>query len=214
MLKVKNSREGKKKSKINITTRGPSRKEVIIPMAKSSTELIINSVHIHISNINKCLKNSKLNIVADFICLTNNRIIITMNKLANVFNLATTENFLKNINNVNSDSIEGLHLSKSKLYMKIVGLLYKTEQGVITPDNIEGILKESHLFKDIMLASKPCIIKVLPKSDMMVIWVDIWDSQSSSLAKNIINHCFNVGQFIATICGTNMNLSIPQCKNY
>ena len=39
-----------------------------------------------------------------------------------------------------------------------------------------------------MLASKHCIIKASPKSDIIVIWVDIWDSQSGSTAKNIINH--------------------------
>ena len=83
--------------------------------------------------------------------------------------------------------------------MKIIGLFYITENGVITPDFIERVLKNTYLFKDIVLASKPCVIKASPKSDMVVIWVDIWDSQSSSLAKNIINYCFNVGYFIATI---------------
>jgi len=48
MLKAKNSRVGNKKPKINITTREPLRKEVIIPIAKSNTELIINSAHTHI----------------------------------------------------------------------------------------------------------------------------------------------------------------------
>ena len=52
-----------------------------------------------------------------------------------------------------------------------------------------------------------------PKSDMVVVWVDLWDSQSSSSAKNIINRCFNIGQYIATIQGTNTNLGVPQCKN-
>ena len=51
-------------------------------------------------------------------------------------------------------------------------------------DYIEGILKETHLFKDVVLASKPHVIKVSPKSDMAVVWVDIWDSQSSSSVKN------------------------------
>ena len=214
MLKVKNSREGNKKPKINMMTRRPSRKEVIILMAKLSAELIINSAHIHISNLNKCLKNSKLDIIADFIHLTNNKIIITTSKPANAFDLATIENFLKNINNVNSDLIKSPHLPKSKSYMKIIRLPYKTKQEVITPDNIEGILKELHLFKNIMLVSKPYIIKVSLKSDIAVIWVDIWDSQSSSLAKNIINCCFNIRQFVATVHSTNMNPGIPQCKNY
>ena len=166
MLKVKNSREDSKKPRINMITRVPSRKEVIIPMIKQITELIVNSAHIHIININKYLKNSKSDIVADFIQITNNGIIITTNKPVNDLDLSTIEKFLKNINNINSDSIKNLYLSKSKLYMKIVELLYKIKQGVITSDYIEGILKEMHLFKDIVLALKLYVIKTSPKLDI------------------------------------------------
>jgi len=45
ILKVKNSSEGKMKPKLNMTTRGSSRKEVIIPMTKSNAELIMKSAH-------------------------------------------------------------------------------------------------------------------------------------------------------------------------
>ena len=213
MLKIKNSRESSKKPRINMTTRGPSRKEVIIPMTKHIAKLIVNSAHTHISNINKGLKSSKSDIVADFIHITNNGIVITTNKLANDLNLSTIENYLKNIKNVNSDSIESLHLPRSKLYMKIIGLSYKIKQEVISPDYIESILKEIHLFKDVMLASKSHVIKVSLKSDIAVVWVDIWDSQSDSSAKNIINCHFNIGCFITTIKDTNINLGILQYKN-
>ena len=67
MLKAKNSGGGTKKSKINMTTRGQSRRDVIIPITKANAELIINSAHIHVSNVNKCLKNSKSDTFADFI---------------------------------------------------------------------------------------------------------------------------------------------------
>ena len=193
MLKAKNNNRGMKKPKINMTTRGQSRREVIILMAKSNAELIINSAHIHISNINKCLKNSKSNIVADFIRYNTSGIIITTNTPANDLNLSTIENYLKNVQNVNPNSIESPRLSKSKSYMKIIRLPYLSELGVMSPDIIEGVLKNSHLFKDVSLASKPRVIKASPKSDKAVVWVDIWDSQNGSCAKNIINRQFNVG---------------------
>ena len=94
---------------------------------------------------------------------------------------------MKNVQNVNPDSIESPCLPKFKLYMKIIGLLYLSELGVMTPDIIEGVLKDSHLFKDMILASKPHIIEASPKSDKAVVWVDIWDFQSGSCTKNIIN---------------------------
>ena len=127
VLKISNSRESSKKPRINMTTRGPSRKEVIIPMAKHIAELMINSAHTHIINVNKCLKNSKSDIVTDFIRITNNGIIITTNKPANNLNLSTIEKYLKSIQNVDSDSIESPCLPKSKSYMKIIELPYKIE---------------------------------------------------------------------------------------
>jgi len=112
---------------------------------------------------------------------------IMTNKPTSDLNLSTIKKYLKNVQNVNPDSIESPCLPKSKSYMKIVGLPYSSKLGVMSPDIIEGVLKDSHLFKDVTLASKPCVIKVSPRSDKAVVWVDIWDSQSGSCAKNIIN---------------------------
>ena len=41
-----------------------------------------------------------------------------------------------------------------------------------------------------------------------MIYVDIWDSHSNTKAKCLINRYFNIGWYIATIRGINMNLSI------
>jgi len=156
-------------------------------MTKTNAELIVNSAHIHTSNVNKCLKNSKSDTFADFIQLNINGIIITTNKPTSNLNLSTIEKYLKFIQNVNLDSIESPRLPKSKLYIKIIELPYSSKLGVMSPDIIEGVLKNSHLFKDTTLALKPHVIKASPKLDKAIVWVDIWDSQSSSYVKNIIN---------------------------
>ena len=70
-----------------------------------------------------------------------------------------------------------------------------------------------HIFNNVVLALKPRIIKVSPKSDMAIIWINIWDAQSGVKAKTLINRRFNVSSFIATIHGANMNPGVPQCKN-
>ena len=168
-------------------------------MTKSNAELIMKSAHKQISNINEYLKNSNSDIITDFIRLLNNGVIITTNHPANATELSRIENFLKKIDNIDPISIEAPRLPKSKSYMKIVRLPYNSELGTITPDFIKGVLKEMHLFKDTTLASKPRVIKAFPKSNKAVVWVDIWDSQSSSTAKNIINCCFNIGCYIATV---------------
>jgi len=70
---------------------------------------------------------------------------------------------------------------------------------------VENIIKKNHIFNNIVLALKLYIIKVFPKSDMAIIWLNIWDVQSGSKAQGLINKCFNVGSYIMTIRGTNMN---------
>ena len=67
------------------------------------------------------------------------------------------------------------------------------------------ILKQNQIFDNISLVSRPKVIKVSPKSNMSIVWIDIWDVQSGSNAKMLINRCFNVGRYIATIRGANMN---------
>ena len=60
-------------------------------------------------------------------------------------------------------------------YLKIIGILYLSEQtnSYISSDNIDKILKSNHIFNDIVLASKPRLIKVFSKSDMAIIWINI-----------------------------------------
>ena len=113
------------------------------------------------------------------------------------------------------EQISSPRLPQSKSYLKIVGIPYNSEitNSCISSNDVECILKSNHIFNDIVLASKPCIIKVSPKYDMSIIWINIWNSQSGSNAKKIINRWFNVRSFIATVRGANMNPGVLQCKN-
>jgi len=85
---------------------------------------------------------------------------------------------------------------------------------LLSMDIVENIIKNNHIFNNIMITSKPKIIKVLPRSDMAIIWLDIWNLQSSSKAKGLINRYFNVGNYITIIQETNINPEVLQCKNY
>ena len=101
------------------------------------------------------------------------------------------------------------------MYLKIISIPYFREDTntPIILDVVKEIIKKNHTFNNIILVSRPCIIKFSPKSDIAIIWIDIWDVQSSNKVKGLINKCFNVRSYIVTIRGINMNPSIPQCKN-
>ena len=64
-----------------------------------------------------------------------------------------------------------------------------------------------------ILVFKPKIIRKSSKSDIAIVWIDIWDVQSSTKAKSLINKYFNIERYITIIWSTNMNLEILQCKN-
>ena len=67
------------------------------------------------------------------------------------------------------------HLPQLKSYLKIIGIPYLNEQTNvhISPEDIEKILKSNYIFNNIVLASRPQVIKISPKSDMAIIWINI-----------------------------------------
>ena len=70
---------------------------------------------------------------------------------------------------------------------------------LITLDIIKSIIKSNYIFNDLMFISRPKVIKVSPKSNMTVIWIDIWNAQNSKNTKMLINRCFNIKRHIATV---------------
>ena len=209
--------QNKAKPHIKMTTKGPLRKHVIIPMSDNNISSFMKNSSAHVANINRALRNTKTNVLVDYIRSDNTGISVVVNKIAQQSDLSIIDNYVKNSNNVNSLQVEDARLLMSKLYLKITSIPYypysDNHQTKLTSNDIEIILKQNHIFNNISLASKPRVIKVSPKSDMALVWIDIWNVQSSKNAKMLINRCFNVGNFIATVRGTNMNPGVPLCKN-
>ena len=155
----------------------------------------------HVSNINRVLKNIKSDILVDFIHTDTADIIVVTNKVVSSLNLQTIKHYVKDANRINSNEVNSPRLPQSKSYLKIIGLLYFQENTTtsIISNVVKNIFKENYIFNNIFLISKPKVIKVSPKSNMAIIWIDIWDIQSGSNTKMLINRCFNVGNYITTI---------------
>ena len=213
--KVINGSSVKPKPKINMTMKGPSYKQVIVPMNNELAKKFIKDSSIHVVNINCALKNIWSNTIANFIQVEDKGIIITTNSISSISDLQEIEKYVKSSLTSDLEQVSTSRLLQSKFYLKIVGIPFISERinTHIFSDEIENVLKTNHLFNNIVLASKFCIIKVSLKSDMSIIWIDIWDIQSGSNAKKIINRCFNIRSFITTVHRTNMNLGMLQCKN-
>ena len=206
----------KPKPRIQTTTKGLSRKQVIIPMSKDNVDVFIKNSLLHILSMNQQFWNAKSETLVDYIYAELLGIIVVMNKVAQSSDLMLINQYIKNSNEVNVLQVEELRLPKSKSYLKIIGISYyshNNSQEYLTSSNIEAILKQNQIFNNISLASKPQVIKVSPKSDISIIWIDIWNIQSGMNTKMFINRCFNVRKYIVTIQRANMNPGVPQCKN-
>jgi len=183
-----------KTKKVQYTMKGPSRKQAIIPVPNNLAENIMGDTSTHIFQINALLKNVKLLMCSEFICSCSGGIAIITNNVPNPSDLSVIEKYFKSVEGINSNDIPSPQLPQSKLYLKIIGLPYLRADGnKITSKNIIDFMKHLDLFKNIPLATKPHIIKVFPKSNMAIIWFDIWNTQNGSKAKLLINHFFNLG---------------------
>jgi len=212
--RVNNIVKGNSKPKpcIQMTTKGLSRKQVIVPMSNDNNNSFIKSSTFHIANINRLLRNTKLDVAVDFIRSDPIGIVIVTNKVTSLSDLQIISQYIKKSEDINELQVEEPCLPQSKLYLKIIGIpffLNGKTQDRLNASNVETILKQNQIFNDIKLASRLRVIKVSPKSDMLIVWIDIWDYQSGNKAKCLINQCFNVGKYIATIRGTNMNPDMP-----
>ena len=191
------------------------RKQVIVPISNDNSKNFMANLSAYISNINKAFKNIKSEVKADFIQVEQSGIVIVTNKVAAQLDFQTIKQFVKNTNQIEVDNIKIPYLPQSKSYLKIIGIPYllKNTNMLITVDVVKIIIKNNHIFNNITVASRSRVIKVFSKSDMAIIWLNIWDVQSRSKAKGLINKCFNIGSYITTIRGANMNPGVLQCKN-
>ena len=134
------------------------------------TEIIINQANGIITNIIIGLKNSNFKTIADFVKLVDNRVIINTNQAVSSQDVSIIIKIIKDTMNINLNSIENLCLSKSKSYLKITSLSYaKTTNTPVTLSLVEEVLKNIHIFNDIVLVFKPHIIKTTSNYDSAVI---------------------------------------------
>jgi len=148
----------------------------------------------YVFNLNRELKNIKSKVMVDFVLQEIAGIVIITNKVASELELQTIKNYIKNANQIETEEVDVLQLSQSKLYLKITDILYLREDTnmPITSDVVEDIMRKNHIFNNMTLVLRPQVIKVSPKSDIAIVWIDIWDVQSNSKAKELINRCFNL----------------------
>jgi len=96
-----------------MTTKGPSRKQVIVPMSNDNTISFTKNSALHVAHINRLLKNAKSDIVVDFIRSDPIGPVIVTNKVANQSDLQIISQYIKRSEDINELQVEEPHLPQS-----------------------------------------------------------------------------------------------------
>ena len=143
-----------------------SKGQVLVSISSSNSDKFIALSNKYITNINSILKNIKSDIMANVIHSNSEELTITTNKVVFSLDLNTIKKYIKNVEAIDSNNIIVLRLLQSKLYLKIISILYliKDLNIPIISDIVEKVLQSTHIFNDIILALKLYyIIKISSK---------------------------------------------------
>jgi len=134
----------KPKPCIQMTTKGPSRKQVIISIGNDNIIKFMKNSSIHVTNLNRNLRNAKSEVLIDFICSDPLEITVVTNKVSLPLDLLIIKNYVKNLENIDSSQIDTLHLLQSKSYLKIIGIPYYPHgnmQDHLSSQDVELVIK-------------------------------------------------------------------------
>ena len=123
---VNNIVKGNQKPKphIQMTMKGLSRKQIIILMNNDNNNTFMKNFAAHVANINRLLKNAKLEVAMDYIKSDPIGLSIITNKVALQLDLQIIGQYIKKSKDINELQVEEPHLPQSKSYLKIIDILY------------------------------------------------------------------------------------------
>ena len=161
----------KLKQQINITTKSPLCKHIIISIDSNNISIFMRSSGKHISNMNCAFKDIKSNNFINFIQSDYKGLIVISNKVTSSLNLLVIELYIKNQNSMNANNVQSMWLPQSKLYLKILSIPYfrKDTNTLIDASYIENVIKTTHVFDNVQIVSKPREVKVSLRSDMAIV---------------------------------------------
>ena len=107
-----------------MTTKGPSRKQIIVPISNDNISSFMKNSLAHVTNLNRLLRNAKTEVTVDFIRSDPITLVIVINKVAVQSNLQIIDQYVKKSDDINELQVEEPYLPQSKSYLKIIGIPY------------------------------------------------------------------------------------------
>ena len=106
----------------------------------------------YVVNLNKAFKNIKSEVIVNYVCSEPIGITIVTNKIVLSLDLQVIENYVKNVENINSEDIKTLRLPQSKSYLKIIDIPYFIENTniLIISNFVESINQSQSHFQQLV----------------------------------------------------------------
>ena len=118
-------------------------------MSKENINTFMQNSSLYVANINRQLRNVKLEVLVDYICSEPLGITIITSKVSKQSDLLIIDQYVKNLNDINALQVKQPRLPKLKSYLKITGIPFyphANSQEQLTSNNIETILKQNQIF--------------------------------------------------------------------
>ena len=96
----------KPKPHIQMTTKGPSRKQIIIPISNNNNNTFMKNSAAYVANINRLLRNAKSEAAVDYIQSDPIGLSIVTNKVALQLDLQIIDQYMKKSENINKLQVE------------------------------------------------------------------------------------------------------------
>ena len=140
-------------------------------MSNSNANKFMTASSEYIINLDQTLRSIKSDLIIDFIHIDHWGLIVTFNRVASSLDISIISKYIKNCNKIDINDIQDIQLSQSKLYLKILSILYIIEgtNVLINSKVIETFIKSTYIFNNINIASRLHIIKVFPKFDIVIV---------------------------------------------
>jgi len=105
---VNNIVKGNQKPKpyIQMTMKGPSRKQIIVPMSNDNNNAFMKNSAAHIASINRLLRNAKSEVAVDYIRSNPIGLSIITNKVALQSDLQIIDQYMKKSEDINELQVE------------------------------------------------------------------------------------------------------------
>ena len=93
-----------------MTTKGSSRKQIIIPMSNDNIIKFMKNSSLHIANINWSLKKAKSEVLVNFIHSNIACVTVITNKVTAQSDLYIIKNYIKKVDDIDTINVEALWL--------------------------------------------------------------------------------------------------------